>query len=322
MKAIQIAQFGEADELKYVDVPDPAAGPGGVLVEVQAAGVNFADIYSRRGQYPGPALPRILGQEGAGVVKALGEGATGFAVGDTVAWSGIPQAYAELAVVSAARLVKMPAGVDAKTGAAAMLQGMTAHYLCHATYPVQPGDRVLIHAGAGGVGLLLIQMVKRLGGYVYTTVSTPAKAALAREVGADETIIYTDVDFAESIKRATNGEGVHVVYDAVGATTFDQSIASLRHRGYMVLYGQASGPVPPVPLSVLNAGSYFLTRPTLVDYVAAREELEQRSGDVLRWIASGEMKLRVEHVFPLSQAADAHRALETRQTTGKVVLVP
>lgn len=322
MKAIQIAQFGEADELKYVDVPDPAAGPGGVLVEVQAAGVNFADIYSRRGQYPGPALPRILGQEGAGVVKALGEGATGFAVGDTVAWSGIPQAYAELAVVSAARLVKMPAGVDAKTGAAAMLQGMTAHYLCHATYPVQPGDRVLIHAGAGGVGLLLIQMVKRLGGYVYTTVSTPAKAALAREVGADETIIYTDVDFAESIKRATNGEGVHVVYDAVGATTFDQSIASLRHRGYMVLYGQASGPVPPVPLSVLNAGSYFLTRPTLVDYVAAREELEQRSGDVLRWIASGDMKLRVEHVFPLSQAADAHRALETRQTTGKVVLVP
>jgi NADPH2:quinone reductase len=322
MKAIQITEFGDADQLKYVDLPDPVAGPGGVLVQVKAAGVNFADIYSRRGQYPGPDLPRILGQEGAGIVAALGEGVTDFAVGDAVAWSGVPQAYAELAVVPAARLIKMPAGVDPQVGAAALLQGMTAHYLCHATYPVKPGDRVLVHAGAGGVGLLLIQMVKRLGGYVYTTVSTPAKAALAKEAGADEVILYSDVDFAEEIKRATNGQGVDVVYDAVGATTFDQSIASLKHRGMMVLYGQASGPVPPVPLSVLNAGSYFLTRPTLVDYAATREELEQRSGDVLRWIASGELKLRVEHVFPLAQAAEAHRALEGRVTTGKVVLVP
>lgn len=322
MKAIQIAAFGEADELKYVDVPDPVAGNGEVLVQVKAAGINFADIYSRRGQYPGPALPRILGQEGAGVVQALGAGVTGFTVGDTVAWSGIPQAYAELAVVPAARLIKMPAGVDAQVGAAALLQGMTAHYLCHATYPVKPGDRVLIHAGAGGVGLLLIQMVKRLGGYVYTTVSTSEKAALVRSVGADEVILYSDVDFAEEIKRATNGAGVDVVYDSVGATTFDQSIASLKHRGYMVLYGQAGGPVPPVAVSVLNAGSYFLTRPTLVDYVATREDLEQRAGDVLGWIASGELTLRVEHVYPLAKAADAHRALEGRTTTGKVVLIP
>jgi len=322
MKAIQIAQFGEVEELKYIDVPDPVAGAGEVLIEVKAAGVNFADIYSRRGLYPGPDLPRILGQEGAGTVKALGDGVTGFAIGDLVAWSGVPKAYAELAVVPAARLIKMPAGVDAKVGAAALLQGMTAHYLCHATYPVKPGDRVLIHAGAGGVGLLLIQMVKRLGGYVYTTVSTPEKAALVREVGADEVILYSDVDFAEEIKRSTKGAGVDVVYDAVGATTFDQSIASLKHRGYMVLYGQASGPVPPVPLSVLNAGSYFLTRPTLVDYVATREDLEQRAGDVLGWIGSGELKLRVEHVYPLSQTADAHRALEGRATTGKIVLIP
>ncbi len=322
MKAIQITEFGDADQLKYIDVPDPVAGAGQVLVEVKAAGVNFADIYSRKGSYPGPDLPRILGQEGAGVVKALGEGVTNFGVGDTVAWSGVPQAYAELAVVPAARLLKMPAGVDPKVAAGVLLQGMTAHYLCHSTYPVKPGDRVLVHAGAGGVGLLLIQMVKRLGGYVYTTVSTPAKAALAREAGADEVILYSDVDFAEEIKRATNGEGVDVVYDAVGVTTFDQSIASLKHCGYMVLYGGASGAVQSVPIAQLNAGSYFLTRPTLVDYVAKREDLEQRSGDLFRWIESGELKLRVDHVFPLSEAADAHRALEGRATTGKVVLVP
>ena len=322
MKAIQITEFGDADQLKYVDVPDPVAGAGQVLVEVKAAGVNFADIYSRKGSYPGPDLPRILGQEGAGVVKAVGEGVTNFAPGDTVAWSGVPQAYAELAVVPAARLLKMPAGVDPKIAAGVLLQGMTAHYLCHSTYPVKPGDRVLVHAGAGGVGLLLIQMVKRLGGYVYTTVSTPAKATLAHEAGADEVILYSDVDFAEEIKRATNGEGVDVVYDAVGLTTFDQSIASLKHCGYMVLYGGASGAVQSVPISQLNAGSYFLTRPTLVDYVAKREDLEQRSGDLFRWIESGELKLRVDHVFPLAQATDAHRALEGRATTGKVVLVP
>ena len=322
MKAVQITQFGGAEELKYLDLPDPVPGPGDVLVRVQAAGVNFADIYSRRGNYPGPDLPRILGQEGAGLVEALGPGATGFALGDTVAWSGVPKAYAELAVVPAGRLITMPPGVEATVGAAALLQGMTAHYLCRTTYPVQPGDRVLIHAGAGGVGLLLIQMVKRLGGYVYSTVSTEAKAALAREAGADEVILYNDVDFAQEIKRATNGEGVHVVYDAVGATTFDQSIASLRPRGYMVLYGMASGPVPPVPVAMLNAGSLFLTRPTLVNYTSDRAELEWRAGDVLRWIGSGELTLRVEHIFPLSQAAEAHRALEGRETTGKIVLIP
>ncbi len=322
MKAVRVDKFGDADEMKYLDVPDPVAGPGTALIEIKAAGVNFADIYSRRGQYPGPDLPRILGQEGAGVVKALGDGVTGFEIGDVVAWTGVPEAYAELAAVPAARLIKMPAGVDPKIGAGALLQGMTAHYLCHSTYPVQPGDRVLVHAGAGGVGLLLIQMVKRLGGHVFSTVSTEEKAALAREAGADQVILYDDVDFSEEIKKATNGEGVHVVYDAVGKTTFDKSLASLRPRGYMVLYGAASGPVPPVDPAVLNAGSFFLTRPTLLHYAAAREELEQRAGDVLGWIASGELNLRIEHVFPLSQAADAHRALESRGTTGQVVLVP
>ncbi len=322
MKAIQITEFGGPEQMQYVDVPDPKPAEGQVLVQIEAAGINFADIYSRRGEYPGPALPRILGQEAAGTVREVGPGVTGFAPGDPVAYSNVPSAYAELAVVPAARLVKRPAGLDAKQGAAAMLQGMTAHYLCHATYPVQQGDRVLIHAGAGGVGLLLIQMVKRLGGYVYTTVSTEEKAALVREAGADEVILYSHVDFADAIAKATNGEGVHVAYDAVGKTTFDGSIASLKRRGYMVLYGAASGPVPPVNPAVLNAKSLYLTRPSLGDYTVTREELTQRAGDVLGWIAEGELNLRIEHVFPLAEAADAHRALEGRGTTGKVLLIP
>ena len=322
MKAIQITEFGGPEVIQYRDVEDPRPGPDQVLVEIQAAGINFADIYGRRGEYPGPPFPRTLGQEGAGVVREVGSGVSGFAAGDLVAYCGVPGSYAALAAVPAARLVKMPAGLDARAGAAAMLQGMTAHYLCNSTYPVQRGDRVLIHAGAGGVGLLLIQMVKRLGGYVYTTVSTEDKAALVRAAGADEVILYSQVDFAEVLRQATNGEGVHVAYDAVGATTFDGSIASLRRRGYMVLYGQASGPVPPVAPSVLNAKSLFLTRPGLGDYIATRAELEQRAGDVLGGIARGDLKLRVEHVFPLAEAAEAHRALESRGTTGKVLLIP
>jgi NADPH2:quinone reductase len=228
--------------------------------------------------------------------------------------------YADQAVVPAARLVKMPEGLDVKVGAAAMLQGMTAHYLCHSTYPVQRGDRTPVHAGAGGVGLLLIQMIKKLGGYVFSTVSTEAKAQLAKDAGADQVILYTEQDFAEEIKTATNGEGVRVVYDAVGKTTFDKSISSLGRRGHMVLYGNASGPVPDFNPGRLGAGSLYLTRPGLGDYSVTREELEQRSGDVLGWVKSGELKLRVEHTFPLSEAAEAHRQLEARETTGKLLL--
>ena len=321
MKAVQINKFGGPEVMQYRDLPDPKPGKGEALVEVQAVGVNFTDTYLRAGVNPAP-LPRIVGVEAAGVVRALGPEVSGVKPGDLVAYCSIPNSYAEQVVVPAARLIKMPTGLDAKAGAAAMLQGMTAHYLCHSTYPVKRGDRVLVHAGAGGVGLLLIQMVKKLGAYIYSTVSTGAKAELAKGAGADEVIIYTQQDFAAEVKRATNGEGVQVVYDAVGKTTFDKSMDCLARRGYMVLYGQASGPVPPVDPRVLGNGSKFLTRPGLGDYTATRPDLEKRAGDVLRWVKSGELKLRVEHVFPLSEAAEAHRQLESRATTGKVLLIP
>ena len=321
MKAVQITKFGGPEVLKYQDLPDPKPGKGEALVEVQAVGVNFTDTYLRAGVNPAP-LPRIVGVEAAGVVRAVGPEVSGVKPGDLVAYCSIPNSYAEQVVVPAARLIKLPAGLDARAGAAAMLQGMTAHYLCHSTYPVKRGDRVLIHAGAGGVGLLLIQMVKKLGAYIYSTVSSGAKAELAKGAGADEVIIYTQQDFAAEVKRATNGEGVQVVYDAVGKTTFDKSMDCLARRGYMVLYGQASGPVPPVDPRVLGNGSKFLTRPGLGDYTATRPDLEKRAGDVLRWVKSGELKLRVEHVFPLSEASEAHRQLESRATTGKVLLIP
>ena len=322
MKAVQIAEYGGPEALKYQDVPDPTPGEGQAVVDIQAVGVNFTDVYSRSGVNPGPALPRILGVEAAGVVRAVGPGVTGLQEGDLVAYCSIAGSYAEQQEVPASRLIKMPAGLDSKAGAAVMLQGMTAHYLCYSTYPVQAGDRVLIHAGAGGVGLLLIQMVKQLGGYVFATVSTEAKAELAREAGADHVILYTQQDFAEEIKRATDGQGVHVAYDSVGKTTFDQSISCLDRRGHMVLYGAASGPVPPVDPRILGNGSLYLTRPSLGDYTVTREELESRSGDVLGWVKSGQLKLRVEHTFPLSQAGEAHRQLEGRATTGKVLLIP
>jgi NADPH2:quinone reductase len=255
-------------------------------------------------------------------VRRVGPDVTDLREGDVVAYSGVAGSYAEQAIVPAARLVKMPAGLDARAGAAAMLQGMTAHYLCHSTYPVKSGDRVLVHAGAGGVGLLLIQMVKRLGGFVFSTVSTEAKAQLARDAGADQVILYTQQDFAEEVKKATDGAGVQVVYDAVGKTTFEKSISCLGRRGHMVLYGQASGAPGPMNPGVLGAGSLYLTRPGLGDYVATRAELEQRAGDVLGWVKSGELRLRVEHVFPLSEAAEAHRQLESRATTGKLLLIP
>ena len=322
MKAMQIDEYGGPEALKYRDVPDPIPGSGEAVVDIQAVGLNFTDTYSRAGVNPVPRLPWILGVEAAGVVRAVGTGVSEVREGDEVVFCTVPGCYAERVVAPAWRLIKRPAGLDARAGAAAILQGMTAHYLCYSTYPVQRGDRVLIHAGAGGTGLLLTQMVKRLGGYVFSTVSTEAKAELSRGAGADHVVIYTQQDFAEEIKSATNGEGVQVVYDSVGKTTFDQSISCLARRGYMVLYGQASGAPPPMDAQILGKGSLFLTRPGLGDYTTTREALEKRSGDVLGWVQSGELKLRIEHVFPLAEAGEAHRQLEGRATTGKVLLIP
>ena len=322
MKAMQIDEYGGPEALKYRDVPDPTPGGGEAVVDIQAVGLNFTDTYSRAGVNPVPRLPWILGVEAAGVVRAVGSGVSEVREGDEVVFCTVPGCYAERVAAPAWRLIKRPAGLDARAGAAAILQGMTAHYLCYSTYPVQQGDRVLIHAGAGGTGLLLTQMVKRLGGYVFSTVSTEAKAELSRGAGADHVVIYTQQDFAEEVKSATNGEGVQVVYDSVGKTTFDQSIGCLARRGYMVLYGQASGAPPPMDAQILGKGSLFLTRPGLGDYTTTREALEKRSGDVLGWVQSGELKLRIEHVFPLAEAGEAHRQLEGRATTGKVLLIP
>ena len=322
MKAVQIDEFGGPEVMQYRDIAELTPGEADALVEIQAVGVNFTDIYSRAGINPGPPLPRTIGVEGAGVVRAVGSGVTDLREGDVVAYSSSQGSYAEQAVVPAARLVKMPEGLGAKEGAAAMLQGMTAHYLCHSTYAVQPGDKVLVHAGAGGVGLLLIQMVKKLGGYVFSTVSTEEKAELARGAGADHVILYTREDFAEVIKDETNGAGLQAVYDAVGLTTFEKSISCLARRGYMVLYGQASGVVPPIDPRILGNGSLYLTRPGLGDYTVTQEELRKRAGDVLGWVLSGELKLRVEHVFQLAEATEAHWQLASRATTGKLLLIP
>ena len=322
MKAAQITEFGGPDVMKYVDVADPTPGEGEAVVRIEAAGVNFTDVYSRQGVNPGPPLPRIIGVEGAGVVQSVGPGVTEVQVGDAVTYCTAPGTYAELAIVPAWRLIKRPSGVDAKAGAAAILQGMTAHYLCHSTYPVQKGDRVIVHAGAGGMGLLLTQMIKRLGGYVFSTVSTEDKAELSKGAGADHVILYTKQDFAEEIKKATDGEGVNAVYDGVGKTTFNQSIASLGRRGHMVLYGAASGAPDPISPSILGSGSLSLTRPGLGDYTVNRDELEERAGDVLGWVHSGELKLKISEEFPLSDAPEAHRRLESRATTGKLLLIP
>lgn len=322
MKAAQITEFGGPDVMKYVDVADPTPGEGEAVVRIEAAGVNFTDVYSRQGVNPGPPLPRIIGVEGAGVVQSVGPGVTEVQVGDAVTYCTAPGTYAELAIVPAWRLIKRPSGVDAKAGAAAILQGMTAHYLCHSTYPVQKGDRVIVHAGAGGMGLLLTQMIKRLGGYVFSTVSTEDKAELSKGAGADHVILYTKQDFAEEIKKATDGEGVNAVYDGVGKTTFNQSIASLGRRGHMVLYGAASGAPDPISPSILGSGSLSLTRPGLGDYTVNRAELEKRAGDVLGWVNAGELKLKISEEFPLSDAPEAHRRLESRATTGKLLLIP
>ena len=322
MKAAQITEFGGPDVMKYVDVADPTPGEGEAVVRIEAAGVNFTDVYSRQGVNPGPPLPRIIGVVAAGVVQSVGPGVTEVQVGDAVTYCTAPGTYAELAIVPAWRLIKRPSGVDAKAGAAAILQGMTAHYLCHSTYPVQKGDRVIVHAGAGGMGLLLTQMIKRLGGYVFSTVSTEDKAELSKGAGADHVILYTKQDFAEEIKKATDGEGVNAVYDGVGKTTFNQSIASLGRRGHMVLYGAASGAPDPISPSILGSGSLSLTRPGLGDYTVNRAELEKRAGDVLGWVNAGELKLKISEEFPLSDAPEAHRRLESRATTGKLLLIP
>ena len=322
MKGMQIDEYGGPGVLKYRDIIDPTPGTGEALVDVQAVGVNFTDTYSRAGINPVPRLPWVIGVEAAGVVSAVGPGVSEVREADEVVFCTVPGCYAERVVAPSWRLIKRPEGLDAQAGAAVILQGMTAHYLCYSTYPVQRGDRVLVHAGAGGTGLLLTQMIKQLGGYVFSTVSTEAKTELSRGAGADHVIIYTQQDFADEVKRATGGEGVQVVYDSVGKTTFDQSISCLARRGYMVLYGQASGAPPPMDPRILGGGSLFLTRPGLGDYTANREDLEKRSNDVLDRVKSGQLKLRIEHVFSLADAAEAHRQLEGRATTGKLLLIP
>jgi NADPH2:quinone reductase len=322
MKAIRVKTLGGPEVLTLEDIPDPKPGPGEAVVKLEAAGLNYIDVYYRTGLYKAQ-LPITLGVEGGGVVTEVGPNVTEVKVGDRVAYSGVLGAYAQFAAVPAARLVKLPEGLDGKAGAAAMLQGMTAHYLSHTTYPLKPGDWCLVHAAAGGVGLLLCQMAKMRGARVIGTVSTEAKAKLAREAGADEVILYTTQDFEAEVKRITGGAGVPVVYDSVGKTTFDKSLNCLAPRGVMVLYGQSSGPVPSLDPAILNQkGSLFLTRPSLVHHTATRQELLQRSGDVLGWIKAGKLKLRIDLTLPLAQAADAHRQLEGRQTTGKVLLIP
>ncbi len=322
MKAVRIHEFGGPEAMQYEEVPIPTPGSGQVLVKLAAAGLNFIDVYQRTGLYPNN-LPYTLGLEGSGTVEAVGEAVAGFSPGDPVAYTGVPGSYAEYALVPAAQLVRMPDGLDVKVGAAAMLQGMTAHYLAYTTYPLKAGDTCLIHAAAGGVGLILVQMAKQCGARVIGTVSTEEKAALAREAGADEMILYTQQDFEAEVQRLTDGKGVQVIYDSVAKDTFDKGLNCLAPLGYMVLYGQSSGPIPPFDPAILNGkGSLFLTRPSLFHYIADRTSLEKRAGDVLGWIASGQLKLRMEHNFDLKDVAESHRSLEGRKTTGKVLLIP
>ncbi len=323
MRAIRVHEYGGPEVFKLEEVALPEPGGGEALVTVEAAGVNFIDVYHRTGLYPG-ALPFTPGMEAAGVVEAVGPGVYEVEVGDRVAYAMERGSYAERAVVPAWKLVRLPESLDAEAGAAAMLQGMTAHYLTRSTYPLAGGETALVHAAAGGVGLLLVQMAARIGATVIGTVSTEEKARLAREAGADAVILYTEGDFAEEALRLTDGRGVHVVYDSVGQATFDQSLACLRPRGLLALFGQSSGSVPPIDPSVLatGGGSLFLTRPGLAHYAADRGELLERAGDVLHWVATGELRLRIDRTYPLSEAAEAHRALEGRQTAGKVLLAP
>jgi NADPH2:quinone reductase len=322
MKAIRVHTPGGPEAMTYEDAPDPQPKPGEAVVKIDAAGLNYIDVYFRTGAYKA-AAPFTPGMEAGGTVTAVGANVSEVKVGDKVAYTGIPGAYAQYAAVPAARLVVLPAGLSTKQGGAAMLQGMTAHYLACSTYPLKPGDTCLVHAAAGGVGLLLCQIAKMRGARVIGTVSTDDKAQLARAAGADEVILYSTQDFEAEVKRITGGKLCQVVYDAVGKTTFDKSLNCLAPRGLLAFYGAASGPVPPFDLATLAAkGSLYITRPSLNTYTAAREELLQRSSEVLGWIRDGKLKLRTEFEFPLKDAADAHRALEGRKTTGKVLLIP
>lgn len=322
MKAIRVHAVGGPEALRYEDLPDPSPRPGEAVVRVEAAGVNFIDTYHRTGLYK-VALPYTLGQEAAGVVETVAPDAPGVRTGDRVAWASVGGAYAQKAAVPAARLVKLPQGVSSRDGAAVMLQGMTAHYLATSTYPLKAGDACLVHAAAGGVGLLLAQIARLRGARVIGTVGSQAKAKLAREAGAGDVIDYSVQDFEAEVKRITGGKGVQAVYDGVGRAVFEKSLNCLAPRGMMVTFGNASGPVPAIePLILSQKGSLFLTRPTLVNYIATREELETRAKDLFSWIAAGQLKVHVGAEFPLEKAADAHRALEGRQTTGKVLLIP
>ncbi|MGA8214637.1 MAG: quinone oxidoreductase [Candidatus Sulfotelmatobacter sp.] len=322
MKAIQVKQVGGPEAMEVVELPVPQAKANEAVVKLAASGVNFIDIYFREGRYKAP-LPFVLGQEGAGVVSAVGTDVKSVKVGDRVAWIGLLGSYGEYEAVPADRLVAIPQGVSDQQAAAAMLQGMTAHYLSHDTYPLKRGETALVHAAAGGVGLLLVQMAHNIGARVLATVSTEEKARLAREAGADEVILYTQSDFEAETKRLTGGKGVDVVYDSVGKTTFDKGLNTLRLRGMMVLFGGSSGPVPPFDLIALSQkGSLYVTRPTLLNYTATREELVARSSAVFSMIAAGKLKLRIEHTYPLAEAQQAHRDLEGRNTTGKLLLIP
>ena len=322
MKAIQVKQFGGDEVLEFADLPLPQPKPNEALVEIAAAGVNFIDVYNRTGHYK-VQLPFVPGQEGAGTVTAVGKDVTTVKVGDRAAYTGVLGSYAEYAAVPADRLVKIPQGVSERDAAAAMLQGMTAHYLSHDTFPLKKGQTALVHAAAGGVGLLLVQMAHHIGARAIGTVSTEEKAKLAREAGADDVILYTQTDFEAETKRLTGGKGLDVVYDSVGKATFDKGFNVLRPRGMMVLFGGSSGPVSAVdPLMLSQKGSLFLTRPSLTHYIITTEELQARAGAVLGMIKQSKLKLRIQHIYPLAQAQQAHRDLEARTTTGKLLLIP
>ena len=322
MKAIQVQKSGGPEVLTLVDLPAPKPKPNEAVVKVSAAGVNYIDVHIREGLYPS-SLPFVIGQEASGIVSEIGADVQSFKPGDRVAYTGIRGSYAEYAAVPADRLVLLPPGISEQQAAAAMLQGMTAHYLVYDTYPLKKGETALIHAAAGGVGLLLVQMAKNIGARVIASAGTEEKAKLARAAGADEVILYAQQDFEVETKRLTDGKGVHVIYDGVGKTTFDKDLNVLRPRGYLVLFGAASGPVPLFDVGKLaQKGSLFITRPTLLHYMAAHEELQKRATDVLTMIATGKVKLRIEHIYPLREAQQAHRDLEGRKTTGKLLLIP
>jgi NADPH2:quinone reductase len=322
MQAIQVKTPGGPEVLTLADLPIPKPKPSEVVIKISAAGVNFIDVYVREGRYSTP-LPFVGGQEAAGTVSDVGGEVKSLKPGDRVAYTSILGSYAEYAAVPANRAVRVPDGITDQQAAAAMLQGITAHYLVNSTYPLKKGETALIHAAAGGVGLLLVQMAKRIGAQVIGTAGSEEKAKLAREAGADEIILYDRQDFEAETKRFTDGKGVHVVYDGVGKTTFDKDLNILRPRGYLVLFGASSGPVPPVdPLKLLQKGSLFLTRPSLAHYIASDDELQRRASDVLGMIAGGKLKLRIEHIYKLKEAQQAHRDLEGRKTTGKLLLIP